>query len=235
MNSFKSRLKHKSVRNVGWGIITLSLMSIFSLGFSSWNISYNQSTQIDINGESSDVDDYSKSITLSNENSSPLDFKFCRDGLVRDDTIVYEGNALFKFKISLTGKYGLLTYKKDLSSFGVSLTLRQKYEKGKSFEFVSQNYLKLTDNSPMVSYSVDGGLTKVSTGNKSSDINKYVLNSSFTYTLTDGQKNDEFISFNVYYHYDLSSKKDSFEADVFDKIQNDSFSFTFSVGVMDLK
>ena len=139
MDSFKSRLKHKSVRNVGWGIITLSLMSIFSLGFSSWNISYNQSTQIDINGESSDVDDYSKSITLSNENSSPFDFKFCRDGLVRDDTIVYEGNALFKFKISLTGKYGLLTYKKDLSSFGVSLTLRQKYEKGKSFEFVSQN------------------------------------------------------------------------------------------------
>ena len=65
MDSFKSRLKRKSVRNVGWGIITLSLMSIFSLGFSSWNISYNQSAQIDINGESSDVEDYSKSITLS--------------------------------------------------------------------------------------------------------------------------------------------------------------------------
>lgn len=46
----------------------------------------------------------------------------------------------------------------------------------------------MTNNSPMVSYSVDGGLTKVSTGNKSSDINKYVLNSSFTYTLTDGQR-----------------------------------------------
>ena len=113
MNSFKSRLKHKSVRNVGWGIITLFLVSIFSLGFSSWNISYNQSAQIDINGGSSDVEDYSKSIALSNENSSPLDFKFCKDGLVRDDTIVYEGNALFKFKISLTGEYGLLTYKKD--------------------------------------------------------------------------------------------------------------------------
>lgn len=76
MNSFKSRLKRKSARNVGWGIITLFLVSIFSLGFSSWNISYNQSAQIDINVGSSDVDDYSKSITLSNEIPLPWILSF---------------------------------------------------------------------------------------------------------------------------------------------------------------
>lgn len=78
MNSFKSRLKHKSVRNVGWGIITLFLVSIFSLGFSSWNISYNQSAQIDINVASSDVDDYSKSILSAMRIPLPWILSFAR-------------------------------------------------------------------------------------------------------------------------------------------------------------
>lgn len=88
-------LKGKSVKIVG-GCILLTLLSIFSIGFSSWTIVSNPKISIDINASVEDIAETKDIIKIT---SSSADFSIGPDGMVKDSTIVNAGSLFFYFSI----------------------------------------------------------------------------------------------------------------------------------------
>lgn len=89
-------LKRKSVKIVGRGFILLTLLSIFSVGFSSWTIVSNPKYSIDINASIEDIAETKDIIKIT---SSSADFSIGPDGMVKDSTIVNAGSLFFSFSI----------------------------------------------------------------------------------------------------------------------------------------
>lgn len=89
-------LKRNSVKIVGGGCILLTLLSIFSIGFSSWTIVSNPKYLIDINAS---VEDIAEPKDIINITSSSADFSIGPDGMVKDSTIVNAGSLFFSFSI----------------------------------------------------------------------------------------------------------------------------------------
>ena len=89
-------LKRNSVKIVGGGCILLTLLSIFSIGFSSWTIVSNPKNSIDINASVEDIAETKDIIKIT---SSSADFSLGSDGMVKDSTIVNAGSLFFSFSI----------------------------------------------------------------------------------------------------------------------------------------
>lgn len=87
-------LKRNSVKIVGGGCILLTLLSIFSIGFSSWTIVSNPKNSIDINASVEDIAETKDVIKIT---SSSADFSIGPDGMVKDSTIVNAGSLFFFF------------------------------------------------------------------------------------------------------------------------------------------
>lgn len=190
-----------------------SFASIISTGFSSWSIVEVATASVNAGGDA--IYNYSDYINID---KNPDIFRIARSGLVKDETIVYKGNATFKFEAII--KNGLVKYKSDLSSISFVVELKSKG----TFGLLSSSYMGA---SPSVTCNGNP------TGTFSNQSNEFItggVKSSFTYSVANLYSADKAI-ISLNYSFDFSSYKSNFEQSIYNNVTDSDFSFVLNVKV----
>ena len=193
--------------------MAFSFASIISTGFSTWSIVEVATASVNVGGDA--IYNYSDYINID---KNPDIFRIARSGLVKDETIVYKGNAIFKFEAII--KNGLVKYKSDLSSISFVVELKSKG----TFGLLSSSYMGA---SPSVTCNGNP------TGTFSNQSNEFItggVKSSFTYSAANLYLADKAI-ISLNYSFDFSSYKSNFEQSIYNNITDSDFSFVLNVKV----
>lgn len=193
--------------------MVFSFASIISTGFSTWSIVEVATASVNVGGDA--IYNYSDYINID---KNPDIFRIARSGLVKDETIVYKGNATFKFEAII--KNGLVKYKFDLSSISFVVELKSKG----TFGLLSSSYMGA---SPSVTCNGNP------TGTFSNQSNEFItggVKSSFTYSVANLYSADKAI-ISLNYSFDFSFYKSNFEQSIYNNVTDSDFSFVLNVKV----
>lgn len=206
----------------------LTIVTIFSIGFSSW-VSAEKTVQSSINSEMGDIYDSSNLFSFGTLKT----FTFSKYGILKDETYQAKGEIYLQFKVK--SKDGLMKYYGDISSFKFSFTMSSTNSSVNLNQYLSQDqndqlnyyvsynsYLdvtSVTEPSGSIPYSVDGRN----------------ITSEITYSDNlENFKNAEYIYFVLEYHYDFTSVYETFETSVFNPLNTDNgITFDFVIGVIE--
>lgn len=125
-----SAYKKKIHSSLGGVVLLLSISSIFSIGFSSWNIGGNPIASANIDIVADDVSTNS-SYFLFNESAATIDdetatnppvpFSYNDYGVVKDGVVTSEGSFAFFLAVLLRGENGIYKSNESLTAFGFNL------------------------------------------------------------------------------------------------------------------
>lgn len=196
-------------------LIILPTVSLIGTGFSSWLL---------IEGGTSAI---AGNITIPNaiylNNYISFDsismFTVCQAGLVRDDTIVYDGEVIFDFNVKI--KDGIINYLGDTSKLNLEVAINN----GGAFDIVNSTYL-----SKNMSYCYSTSKYVNTFDNSTTGI---FNGSSFLGTLTYGSSINEIdtLYFSIKLYFDFSSVSSTFSSSVYNAIVSDGgLKFNMSIG-----
>ena len=219
MKNIKKKKVHK---NIGGVLFFLSALSIFSVGFASWNINLESSSNATINMDVDDVIDANTFFTFQ-----PIQmFEISKQGLVVDETIVYQGDIKIPFYVAI--KNGIYPY---LSENQLMLDIVLKNTG--SFNLLNVDYMG--SNAPTIHYSAS----------KSYSANPETPHSTQGIIQNDSiQANVQFVDenladvvlvyFMIVYHFDFSAYADTFETAIYNQIPDNGIGLNFQIGVNSL-
>ena len=219
MKNIKKKKVHK---NIGGVLFFLSALSIFSVGFASWNINLESSSNATINMDVDDVIDANTFFTFQ-----PIQmFEISKQGLVVDETIVYQGDIKIPFYVAI--KNGIYPY---LSENQLMLDIVLKNTG--SFNLLSVDYMG--SDAPTIHYSAS----------KNYSANPETPHSTQGIIQSDSiQANVQFVDenladvvlvyFMIVYHFDFSAYADTFETAIYNQIPDNGIGLNFQIGVNSL-
>ena len=196
-------------------LIILPTVSLIGTGFSSWLL---------IEGGTSAI---AGNITIPNaiylNNYISFDsismFTVCQAGLVRDDTIVYDGVVIFDFKVKI--KDGIINYLGDTSKLNLEVAISN----GSSFDVVNSSYLNSSIDYCYSTSSYNDKFENSTSGtfNNGSLIGTLIYNSSISEI--------DSIFFSIKLKFDFFSVSTTFSDSIFKPIvSNGGLKFNLSVG-----
>ena len=216
MKNIKKKKVHK---NIGGVLFFLSALSIFSVGFASWNINLESSSNVMMNIDVDDVMDANDFFTFQ-----PIQmFEISKQGLVVDETIVYQGDIKIPFYVAI--KNGIYPY---LSENQLMLDIVLKNTG--SFNLLSVDYMG--SDAPTIHYSAS----------KNYSANPETPHSTQGIIQSDSiQANVQFVDenladvvlvyFMIVYHFDFSAYVDTFETTIYNQIPDNGIGLNFQIGV----
>lgn len=216
MKNIKKKKVHK---NIGGVLFFLSALSIFSVGFASWNINLESSSNVMMNIDVDDVMNANDFFTFQ-----PIQmFEISKQGLVVDETIVYQGDIKIPFYVAI--KNGIYPY---LSENQLMLDIVLKNTG--SFNLLSVDYMG--SDAPTIHYSAS----------KNYSANPETPHSTQGIIQSDSiQANVQFVDenladvvlvyFMIVYHFDFSAYVDTFETTIYNQIPDNGIRLNFQIGV----
>ena len=216
MKNIKKKKVHK---NIGGVLFFLSALSIFSVGFASWNINLESSSNVMMNIDVDDVMNANDFFTFQ-----PIQmFEISKQGLVVDETIVYQGDIKIPFYVAI--KNGIYPY---LSENQLMLDIVLKNTG--SFNLLSVDYMG--SDAPTIHYSAS----------KNYSANPETPHSTQGIIQSDSiQANVQFVDenladvvlvyFMIFYHFDFSAYADTFETTIYNQIPDNGIRLNFQIGV----
>lgn len=216
MKNIKKKKVHK---NIGGVLFFLSALSIFSVGFASWNINLESSSNVMMNIDVDDVMNANDFFTFQ-----PIQmFEISKQGLVVDETIVYQGDIKIPFYVAI--KNGIYPY---LSENQLMLDIVLKNTG--SFNLLSVDYMG--SDAPTIHYSAS----------KNYSANPETPHSTQGIIQSDSiQANVQFVDenladvvlvyFMIVYHFDFSAYVDTFETTIYNQIPDNGIGLNFQIGV----
>ena len=133
----KNKLKRISPR-IFWGLLFLSNISLISIGFSAWSISGGAaSAEAQIQVSAADVIDLKNIFQIQ----KPEMFQYCPYGIVRDETLVSDGQIFFPLVINTSDE----DFSKLLSSDN-SLSFDFEIINNSTFGIFNDSYLEKSDD-----------------------------------------------------------------------------------------
>lgn len=219
MKNIKKKKVHK---NIGGVLFFLSALSVFSVGFASWNINENNTTETALAIEADTVlnaEDFFKFQSIEM-------FEISKYGLVVDDAIVYQGDVKIPFYIIVKdGIYPYLTQ----NSLSLDLYLKSTDE----FNLLSEDYLGST--TPIINYSASPSYSSFpdtsNTAQGTLDNNSIQVNIQYQ---NDNLANISLLYFTIVYHFDFSTYADTFETAIYNQIPDNGIGLNFQIGVNSL-
>lgn len=219
MKNIKKKKVHK---NIGGVLFFLSALSIFSVGFASWNINLESSSNVMMNIEVDDVMNANDFFTFQ-----PIQmFEISKQGLVVDETIVYQGDIKIPFYVAI--KNGIYPY---LSENQLMLDIVLKNTG--SFNLLSVDYMG--SDAPTIHYSAS---TNYSANPETPHSTQGIIQSDSI------QANVQFVDenladvvlvyFMIVYHFDFSAYADTFETAIYNQIPDNGIGLDFQIGVNSL-
>ena len=216
MKNIKKKKVHK---NIGGVLFFLSALSIFSVGFASWNINLESSSNVMMNIDVDDVMDANDFFTFQ-----PIQmFEISKQGLVVDETIVYQGDIKIPFYVAI--KNGIYPY---LSENQLMLDIVLKNTG--SFNLLSVDYMG--SDAPTIHYSAS---TNYSANPETPHSTQGIIQSDSI------QANVQFVDenladvvlvyFMIVYHLDFSAYADTFETTIYNQIPDNGIGLNFQIGV----
>lgn len=216
MKNIKKKKVHK---NIGGVLFFLSALSIFSVGFASWNINLESSSNVMMNIDVDDVMNANDFFTFQ-----PIQmFEISKQGLVVDETIVYQGDIKIPFYVAI--KNGIYPY---LSENQLMLDIVLKNTG--SFNLLSVDYMG--SDAPTIHYSAS---TNYSANPETPHSTQGIIQSDSI------QANVQFVDenladvvlvyFMIVYHFDFSAYVDTFETTIYNQIPDNGIGLNFQIGV----
>lgn len=216
MKNIKKKKVHK---NIGGVLFFLSALSIFSVGFASWNINLESSSNVMMNIDVDDVMNANDFFTFQ-----PIQmFEISKQGLVVDETIVYQGDIKIPFYVAI--KNGIYPY---LSENQLMLDIVLKNTG--SFNLLSVDYMG--SDAPTIHYSAS---TNYSANPETPHSTQGIIQSDSI------QANVQFVDenladvvlvyFMIVYHFDFSAYADTFETTIYNQIPDNGIRLNFQIGV----
>ena len=216
MKNIKKKKVHK---NIGGVLFFLSALSIFSVGFASWNINLESSSNVMMNIDVDDVMNANDFFTFQ-----PIQmFEISKQGLVVDETIVYQGDIKIPFYVAI--KNGIYPY---LSENQLMLDIVLKNTG--SFNLLSVDYMG--SDAPTIHYSAS---TNYSANPETPHSTQGIIQSDSI------QANVQFVDenladvvlvyFMIVYHFDFSAYVDTFETTIYNQIPDNGIRLNFQIGV----
>lgn len=196
-------------------LIIFPTVSLIGTGFSSWLL---------IEGGTSAI---AGNITIPNaiylNNYVSFDvismFTVCQAGLVRDDTIVYDGEVTFNFNVKI--KDGIINYLGDTSKLSIEISISN----GSSFDVINSSYV---NSNIAYCYSTSSYIdtfenSTTGTFNNSSLLGSLIYNSSIDEI--------DILYFSIKLKFDFSSVSSTFSDSIYNPIvSNGGLKFNLSVG-----
>lgn len=223
MKKKKLSLKKFLSRRLAWGILLLSNLSLISIGFSAWSIGAVTTAEAEINVSAADLIDLNQYFLFVD---SPTIFEYTSNGLVKDHAIssaTLDGYIEIPFRIDVKGGKIREHLSSDCTGFNLGTILVDRNQNLELFSVCSATEVKLAVSNSTNAFS-DTDYTIVSQSNTTA--NKE-LSSSFDLS-TFPYLDESLVYFSV--KYKINFNVADFKKDVYDKLSNGSFRFSFKAG-----
>ena len=213
----KNKLKRISSRICG-GLLFLSNIALFSVGFSAWSIGGAASAEAQIPVSAEDVIDLENIFQIQ----QPEMFQYSPYGIVRDETLVSNGYIYFPLIINTSDE----DFSKLLSSDN-SLSFDFEITNNSTFGIFNDSYLeKSNDGTYNAFYSLN---TTDFSDNCNLSVNCNVSNQTAKIRYTIENTNGLFDSAKVYCNIRLGFSFSNFETAVYPKLSTSGLSFSLNV------
>ena len=205
------------------GLLFLSNVSLISIGFSAWSIGGAASAEAQIRVSAADVIDLNQYFTFVD---SPTIFEYTSEGLVKNHTIdtqTLEGTIQVPFRINTKSEKIKDHLVSDSSGFTLRVVLVDKNKNLDLFSICTATEVTLAISNQTNKFS-DSDYSFVSSIN--STLNKDMTSDfdlkNFPYA------DDSLVYFSAKYQVKFNTS--DFKTDVYDKLDNGSFHFSFKAG-----
>ncbi len=218
----KNKLKKISSRICG-GILLLSNISLVSIGFSAWTIGSVTNAEAEIKVSVDDVIDLNQYFTFVD---SPTIFEYTSDGLVKDYVVgskTLEGYIKIPFRIDVKSGKICDHLEKGTTGFLLRTILVDKNQNLDLYSVCTATEVSLAMSNQSNSFSD----SDYSVASSSNSVSSKELSSTFdlsTFSFLD----DSLAYFSV--KYKINFNISNFKTDVYDKLSNGSFRFSFKAG-----
>lgn len=219
----KNNLKRISSRILFWGVLFLSNLSLISIGFSAWSIVGAASAETQIQVSAADVIDLNQYFTFVD---SPTIFEYTSDGLVKDYVVgaeTLEGYIKIPFRIDVKSGKICDHLEKGKTGFLLRTILVDKNQNLDLYSVCTATEVVLAMSNQSNSFSD----SDYSIASSSDFVSSKELNSTFDLS-TFSYLNDSLAYFSV--KYKIKFNISNFKTDVYDKLSNGSFRFSFKAG-----
>lgn len=219
----KNNLKRISSRILFLGVLFLSNLSLISIGFSAWSIVGAASAETQIQVSAADVIDLNQYFTFVD---SPTIFEYTSDGLVKDYVVgaeTLEGYIKIPFRIDVKSGKICDHLEKGKTGFLLRTILVDKNQNLDLYSVCTATEVVLAMSNQSNSFSD----SDYSIASSSDSVSSKELNSTFDLS-TFSYLNDSLAYFSVKYKIEFNIS--NFKTDVYDKLSNGSFRFSFKAG-----
>lgn len=219
----KNNLKRISSRILFLGVLFLSNLSLISIGFSAWSIVGAASAETQIQVSAADVIDLNQYFTFVD---SPTIFEYTSDGLVKDYVVgaeTLEGYIKIPFRIDVKSGKICDHLEKGKTGFLLRTILVDKNQNLDLYSVCTATEVVLAMSNQSNSFSD----SDYSIASSSDSVSSKELNSTFDLS-TFSYLNDSLAYFSV--KYKIKFNISNFKTDVYDKLSNGSFRFSFKAG-----
>lgn len=219
----KLSLKKFLSRRLAGGVLLLSNLSLVSIGFSAWSIGAVTTGEVEINVSAADLIDLNQYFLFVD---SPTIFEYTSNGLVKDHAIssaTLDGYIEIPFRIDVKGGKIRDHLSSNRTGFTLGTVLVERNQNLDLFSVCSATDVKLAISNSTSEFS-ETDYTIVSQSNAAA--NKE-LSSSFDLS-TFPYLDESLVYFSV--RYKVIFNVTDFKKDVYDKLSNGSFHFSFKAG-----
>lgn len=219
----KNKLKRISSRIFFGGVLFLSNLSLISIGFSAWSIVGAASAEAQIQVSAADVIDLNQYFTFVD---SPAIFEYTSNGLVKDYAIssaTLDGYIEIPFRIDVKGGKIRDHLSSNRTGFTLETVLVDRNQNLDLFSVCSATDVKLAISNSTSEFS-ETDYTVVSQSNAAAnkELSSSFDLSSFPYL------DESLVYFSV--RYKVNFNVTDFKKEVYDKLSNGSFRFSFKAG-----
>lgn len=215
MNFKRNLVKNSVSHKVMGGLLFLTNLSLVLTGFSSWSIGplNNPEANLDITtGKVIDINNY---IKYGNADI----FEFCKDGVIKDDTLVTTGDIIINFSIEVPANEKILDHlPENTNSISIVTNFINKTDVPTVYNNYKDQILLKNANSP--TYDLVPSNTDILTSESFKAVFK--IDSGF-------ESNS--LSFNIKYSFKNFPIGESFNTDFYKKISRNKIWFNFKVEV----
>lgn len=223
MNAMNNRHFLKILKSCGGGLLLLSSVSLFSLGFGAWNIV----TKVEgsVAAKADNVINYNDYFLFNkdagtidkgdNWKKAPIPLEYNDYGAVKDGVVGANGTFTFYLACRLRGDNGLYPTDQTLDSFSFDLSISDKG----SFtltQYLATSVSYVVENDQKDSVSLTSSLNGTKTASITCNDSSLLSSSRLFYTIT--------------LNFDFSSVLNSFKSSVANNMGNVNLSFSIMVG-----
>ena len=215
--NFKRNLAKNSFshRIMGGGLLFLTNLSLVLTGFSSWSIGPLNNPEVNLDITTGKVIDINNYIKYGNADI----FEFCKDGVIKDDTLVTTGDIIINFSIEVPTNEKISDHLPENTN---SITIVTNFINKTDVPTVYNNYKDqiLLKNANSSSYDLVPSNTDIFTSESFKAV----------FTIDSGFESNS-LSFDIKYSFKNFPIGESFNTDFYQKINRNKIWFNFKAEV----